>query len=244
LRCKSQAMGPESYNCGLREKARKFNSKDAVMSSSGSGQRGPSYPLWVVIPALIAVLFLIVWVRVYWGSYQNYREGMVHLENQASIRAITYFDRSIHWYTPLNPWVRKSAERLWEIGEQAEQIEDTRLALIAYRTIRQGFYAARSVYQPGKDWIRRAEDRIDLLLREEAGRPVQPLESQLAKDPDVFWSLMVLLGLFGWVGSVFAFIMAQWGPWRERENLLSRRSLWVAGFLGFLALWFAGMWLA
>lgn len=214
------------------------------MSMTSIDPRSRKYSLWIVIPALAAMLFLIVWGRVYYGSYQSYREGMVHLENQSLIRAITYFDRSIHWYTPLNPWVEKSAERLWDIGEQAEKEGDTRLALIAYRTIRQGFYAARSVYQPGKDWIQRSEKRIAQLVHQESSELSSPLPSQEIQDPDVLWSIVVVLGLFGWIGSMFGVIMAQWGPWREKESWLGYRSPWIGAFFVFLLLWLIGMWLA
>jgi hypothetical protein len=210
-------------------------SKIAIESRSGG------YPLWIIVPALAVVLLLIVWGRVYYGSCQSYREGMAHLENQELVRAVTYFDRSIHWYTPFNPWVRKSSQRLWEIGENAERDGDTRLALIAYRTIRQGFYAARSVYQPGKDWIRRSEQRIAQLVRQETGALPPSLPSQEMQDPDVFWSIVVVLGLFGWVGSVSGFIMAQWGPWSERKSSKMATLLCTVGFLVFFAVWMLGM---
>ena len=212
------------------------------MPMSTASSRSGRIPLWVTIPLLVAGLILIVWGRVYYGSYQSYQEGVVHLENRERVRAITYFDRSIHWYTPWNPWVEKSAQRLWEMGQAAEKEGDARLALIAYRTIRRGFHAARSVYQPGKDWIRRSEARIDRLVRAESGDLSIP--RQETRDPDVFWSIMVLVGLFGWIGSVFGFIMAQWGPWRQRGDWLRVRARWVGAFLLFIGLWFAGMVLA
>jgi hypothetical protein len=227
------------YKQNPEQNARKSSEKDIPMSMSTVKSRPGRIPLWITILLLVAGLLLIVWGRVYSGSYQSYREGMVHLENRERVRAITYFDRSIHWYTPFNPWVQKSAERLWEIGQAAEKEGDTRLALIAYRTIRRGFFAARSVYQPGKNWIRRSEVQIERLVRAESGAPALP--PQQSRDPDVFWSMMVLIGLFGWIGSMLGFIMAQWGPWRQREGRLGLRSLMICAFFAFLVLWFAGM---
>ena len=203
----------------------------------GSG----SIPLWLIGTMIVVALLVAVWVRVYWGGCASYRTGMMHLEKDASIRAVTYFDRAIHWYAPFNPWVEKSARRLWEIGQEAEKEGDTKLALIAYRTIRRGFYAARSVYQPGKEWIRRSEAQIDHLVRAESG---ELPSSQETRDPDVFWSIVVLIGLFGWIGSIFGFVMAQWGPWCQRDTWLRFRTLWIGAFFVFLFLWFIGLYSA
>ena len=138
--------------------------------------------------------------------------------------------------------MEKFAQRLWEIGQAAEKEGDKKLALIAYRTVRRGFYAARSVYQPGKDWIRKSEAQIDRLVRAESGDLSLP--AQKTRDPDVFWSIMVLIGLFGWIGSIFGFIMAQWGPWRQRSDWLRFRFLWIVAFFVFLVLWFVVMYSA
>jgi len=59
---------------------------------------------------------------------QDYKTAETLLKENQTIRAITYFDRSLHWYAPLNPYVEWSAKRLWEIGERAEQEKDPRLA--------------------------------------------------------------------------------------------------------------------
>jgi len=70
---------------------------------------------------------------------QDYDTGETLLKGNEIIRAITYFDRSLHWYAPVNPYLERAATRLWEIGEQAEKAGDKRLALIAYESIRTGF---------------------------------------------------------------------------------------------------------
>ena len=206
-------------------------------------------PLWFLVPLLAAVLLAVVWGRVLWGGYRAYEQGMRHIENDETVAAVTYFDRSLHWYAPFNPWVNASAERLWEIGEEAESTGDTRLALIAYRTIRRGFYAARSVYQPGRDWIRRSEERIARLTREPDGSSMSvegkggshPLPLQETRDPNVFWSIVVVVGLLGWIGFAVGFITAQWGPWRQGTSWFHRRWFLGGGFFLCLLLWFLGM---
>lgn len=85
-----------------------------------------------MILGLIAIFLIMVWARAFYGSMKAYHQGEIYLKGKQYIKAITFFDRSIHWYTPFNPYVRKSAERLWEIGNYAEGQGDIKLALIAY----------------------------------------------------------------------------------------------------------------
>ncbi|MBW1999038.1 MAG: hypothetical protein JRJ29_13885 [Deltaproteobacteria bacterium] len=171
----------------------------------------------LLVTGLVLVMFLMLWARAFYGSVKAYHKGEDFLKQENYIRAITYFDRSIHWYTPLNPYVRKSAERLWEIGEKAQEIGDNKLALIAYRTVRSGFYATSHFIIPYKEWIERAEARIATLVEEEQkDRGVSEdiasirdsiLESQKARSPDVFWTIVLEVGLMGWIGSIIGFIM-------------------------------------
>ena len=69
--------------------------------------------------ALLVIFLLMVWARVFYGSMQACREGEIHFQKAQYIKAITFFDRSMHWYTLFNPYVRKSAERPWEISQDA-----------------------------------------------------------------------------------------------------------------------------
>ncbi|MCU0597162.1 MAG: hypothetical protein MUC98_17105 [Desulfobacterota bacterium] len=171
--------------------------------------------------ASVAVLvFLVLWGRVFYGSMQDYKTAETFLKENQTIRAITYFDRSLHWYAPLNPYVERSAKRLWEIGERAEQEKDPRMALIAYESIRNGFYGASHVFRPGKDWIQRAESKIQ------------------DPQPDVGWSVVVVIGFLGWVGSLLGLILVLF---RQGEVRGSKGIFWFGfSFLCFI-LWLVGM---
>ena len=106
------------------------------------------------------LIMLVLWARVFYGSMKDYETGETLLKENQIIRAITYFDRSLHWYAPINPYLEKAATRLWEIGERAEKDKDIRLALIAYESIRNSFYGTRHVFTPGEDWVQRAESKV------------------------------------------------------------------------------------
>jgi hypothetical protein len=190
--------------------------------------------------ASVAVLLLFVlWGRVFYGSMQDYKTAEAFLKENQTIRAITYFDRSLHWYAPLNPYVERSAKRLWEIGERAEQEKDPRMALIAYESIRNGFYGASHVFRPGKDWIQRAESKIQALstLREN-GKPAPVMKDP---QPDLLWSVVVVLGLLGWIGSLLGY--ARWVLGKEKRSggRMPRAALWIGLAVLFFALWILGM---
>ena len=116
---------------------------------------------------IVLLLLIMVWIRAFYGAREAYHQGEKCLQSQKFIGAITYFDRSIQWYTPLNAYVYQTAARLWEIGNLAEKIGDIKLALIAFRAIRRGFYSVNHVIQPGKDWIARCELKISALFKKE-----------------------------------------------------------------------------
>ena len=197
--------------------------------------------LRVIVKAASAavLLLLILWVRVFYGSMQDYKTGETLLKENQTIRAITYFDRSLHWYAPLNPYVERSAKRLWEIGERAEQEKDTRLALIAYESIRNGFYGASHLFTPGKDWIGRAENKIHDLYSPEGRTEIHA--SKKNPHPDALWSAIVVISFIGWVGSLAGFARWVLGKDKGPGRLQHWAVLWISLGVFFFGLWILGM---
>jgi hypothetical protein len=189
-----------------------------------------------LVLVVILVFFVIIWVRAFYGARENYHKGEAFLKGGHTIRAVTFFDRSIHWYTPLNPYVEKSAEQLWEIGEGAQREGDKRLALIAFETIRSGFYGASHLVTPGKEWIQ----KVDAKLHELGAAPKNIMDPH----PDVFWSVVVVTSFLAWVGSVFAFIVFVLGRKKTARTLVNRPVLWVGLASIFFFLWIVGMYKA
>jgi hypothetical protein len=200
----------------------------------------------IILPVITVIVFIIlsIWTKSFFESRKNYRIAEEHLQAGDNTKAITFFDRSLHWYTPLNPYIQKSAESLWEIGLQAKQEGDIRLALVAVRTIRQGFYAARSFYTPGGGWIARCDTKIATLIDREL-ESFEPPEVQTRRpsvdaEPDIFWTVILEIGLLGWVGSVIGFFVCT----KRGENYqLSLRPaiLWSTTIILFYGLWILGM---
>jgi len=204
-----------------------------------------------IVFGLIAIVFIMVWVRSFYGSMKAYHEGETYLKEHQYIKAITFFDRSIHWYTPFNPYIRKSAERLWEIGNHAEGQGDIKLALIAFRTIRRGFHAASSFYSPGKRWIEKCELKINELVmieeEKEGGREDFKSSKEITPggqnrvSPSIFWTIILEIGFLGWVGSVIGFIIFILGRKGESKYLTFSSLTWIGLIFVFFALWIVGM---
>jgi hypothetical protein len=196
---------------------------------------------------LCLVLLTVVWIRAFYGSMHAYEEGEGYLRKQQFVKAITFFDRSIHWYTPFNPYVHKSAQRLWEICIWAEKKGDLQLALIAARTIRRGFLGVRSFYTPGRNWIDRSDTKIASLMSRASGpqqrnnAPVVSSPQQTGPEPDVFWTLTLEIGLVGWIGSVIGFLMCSLTGGQTPKLKSGPAVFWGILVLIFYTMWILGM---
>jgi hypothetical protein len=204
-----------------------------------------------VVVFLIIIVFVMVWARAFYGARQAYHLGESHLKGGRYLKATTYFDRSIRWYTPLNPYVYRSADRLWQIAIQAEDGGDAQLALIAVRTIKRGFYAASSFYTPGKTWISKCDAKISRLLgwdrkanegpRGVSGWAEGSSSTRDMRRPSVLWSFILEIGFLGWIGSAIGFIMSAFRSERKARFWISPAAVWGGLTLTFFALWLVGM---
>ena len=200
---------------------------------------------------MIGVFLLMVWARAFYGSVQSYNEGEARMKKGEYITAVTFFDRSLHWYTPFNPYITKSAENLWRISELAEEAGDTRLAIIAARTLKRGFISARSFYVPGKEWIKRCDGRIDDLMETfilEGGNAEKKVigknsvpDSAETNAPDVLWSLLLIVGFLGWIGTAIGLIISPFRADSEKGIFNFSTLKWIVLWAAFFALWIFGM---
>ena len=205
----------------------------------------------------MVLIFLViglamVWTRAFYGSKQTYHQAVACLEAGQLVNAVAFFDRSIRWYTPLNPYVRLSAQRLWEIGRQAEQQGNVHLALIAIRTLRRAFYGANHLWGPGQEWIDRCSAKIDELMDSKQPETETPkdayaidafngLSKQPARPPNTLWSIAVVVGFLGWIGSVIGLVLCACKGDRRLHLSKSPALLWTGITLSFFALWIVGM---
>lgn len=204
--------------------------------------------------AIVLILLILVMIaaKVHLSGVKEYKEAKVLLAAGDNWSAIHSLDRVLNWYTPFSGYVQNAANDLWSIGQAAEKSGNLEQALVAYRTLRSGFYGARSFYTPGQDWIARCDERIVVLaarqpdyverhpeLDEQALQ--ERVRQSLTKDqaPDVFWSLIVEIGFLGWVGCLIGliwFVLGSAEGWRRRPA-----AVWGLFVIVFYTLWIVGM---
>jgi len=201
---------------------------------------------------ILLVMCLTLGTKVYLSSWQEYRKAQDALARRDYHQAIVHLKRTILWYLPGNRYVEGATAKLWQLGLLAERQGNRELALEAYRSLRSGLYAVRSLYIPYREWIKRCDSKIASLMaakgptvEADKGKTFTQLRNQylnlLRNDqaPDVVWSLVMEVGLLGWLSSTIFFILRSFGPEGE---LYGRRALFWGGLLLiFYILWVVGM---
>jgi tetratricopeptide (TPR) repeat protein len=131
--------------------------------------------------------------------------------------AIVHFRRAARWYAPASPYHVTALDRLAKIGAKAEAEGQLERALRAYRSVRGSILATRSFYVPERARLHAANERIAALMAEQPppGMDAGKSKAQIAREhlalltpipgPSVLWTVVLLLGFFGWVSAAFAF---------------------------------------
>ena len=119
------------------------------------------------------------------------------------------------------------------------------MARIAFETIRNASYGTSSCFHPEKRMDQKERNPKSMSCRvPRATRGTGVSESWSPKrspHPHALWSVAVVLGFLGWVGSALGFIFS--ASSKDRSNLrpFRRKLIWLSLVLAFAALWFAGM---
>lgn len=183
--------------------------------------------------AILGVLLAVLAVRVVTGSRAELARGQ-SFEIAGNVDgAMLAYRRAVRLYAPGNPYGPRALERLFGIARRAEAEGDTARALAAYRSIRGGILAARSVYVPHAAPLARAEARIAALSSpSERGRRATLEALSDPQGPALGWTLLLLLGWLSWTGAAFAF--AQRAIDQEDRLVLGAARVWgtlfVVGF--------------
>src|SRR2546422_3856655 len=207
------------------------------------------------IVVLLVTFIVILYAKVAYNSGQDFALGEDAYTHGEYKRAMTHYERTIKWYTPLSTVVQRAVERLWQLGTEAEARGELSLALEAYQTLRSSLYAVQSFYIPYQSWIPKSEERIaPLLAKTKTGAEVgaEQGEDKLAQDttrfamqlqrhvgPHLGWSILLEIGFLGWVGATVGLI---WYVVDENGNFARRQGLLCGSLIAvFFALWLIGM---
>jgi hypothetical protein len=166
---------------------------------------------------LLACLLALITARVVVSARDELAQAQSLLLSHDRDGAIVHLRRAARWYAPFSPYHVRALTHLSELGRAAEQAGETALALSAYRALRGAILATRSLYVPERQRLEAANERIATLMAKEpvpgmdAGKSPEQLRAEhLAllspiPGPNVWWSVVVLLGFACWVSSAFAF---------------------------------------
>lgn len=121
----------------------------------------------IIITILIGLCLALclLWADVWQRQQTQYHEGLAGEQRADFMQALTGYESAIRMYLPFSATVERSAQRIWALGETAEQRRNLEQALAAYRSLRSAFYATRWLMQPGQDWISRCDAKVAALVR-------------------------------------------------------------------------------
>jgi hypothetical protein len=161
------------------------------------------------------IFLLLVWVKVLYMQRSHFLKAEEYYKTADWKLAIREYDDVMHAYSPWSPYIGKSAERLWDMGKMFEQDDKPEWAVDAFSAIRSSFYASRSLYTPGKEWIEKCDNEIaDLdvkILVKEGSVKAENAASEKAKllyvmkvdrAPAPGWAVLVEASFFGWIAAV------------------------------------------
>jgi len=209
----------------------------------------------LTVAAIVLVMVATIWFHATWKSRQELHLGLDAQRQGKLDESALYFQRAILWYAPGNGYAIRAAESLWQLSMEAESAGQAEKALNGYRAIRSAFYACRSVYVPGKEWINRCDQKIARLMAQQE-TPIlsekDKTEEQRRMDrlallrapirPREPWATAAAVGFAGWVIASVGFILQGLlpsGGFRRR-----RAAAWGGLFFLCYAVWLVGMWMA
>lgn len=157
----------------------------------------------------LAICAVVVLIRVSGSAMAESRRGAAFEADGNVHEACVHYGRSIHMYLPLSPVPKRSGARLLALADASEP----RIARFCLEELRSGLLSIRSAWQPHKDLVEEAEDRlVPLMLEDPRGAwpdPALPASEREAvaraalaarEDPAVRWVLIMGLGWFAWLG--------------------------------------------
>ncbi|MEJ2683898.1 MAG: hypothetical protein P8Z71_05830 [Candidatus Sulfobium sp.] len=196
-----------------------------------------------LIKGLIAfiIFIVLVWGKVLYMQRSHFVKAEQYFNASEWKLAIREYDSVMHAYSPWSPYIGKSAERLWTIGKMFEKENKPMWAVDAFSAIRSSFYASRSLYTPGKEWIKKCDDEIadmdvKMLIRDGSLKPENAASEKtkllyvmkVDRAPAPGWAVVVEASFFGWVASVVFVIFRGFD---EKGMMRARPALY--GFLFF-----------
>lgn len=168
---------------------------------------------------LVAVILLCITVAILLTRqvlYQNKHSNEATVSK--GIDSVKAYERVILNHFPLSPYTKKAVNKLLE---QCEVFKENDGKLYCYETLRSSLIQIRSFYQPYSEVIEKIKPKIaELRAKEKIAWEYNTLTmkdyDQIYSEqmvilnydnaPSLFWSIVTVSSLLGWIGSIIIVI--------------------------------------
>lgn len=116
------------------------------------------------VAIVISVILIAVYIRVFIYQIGEFRKAEKAYNEKNYKDAITYYDTTLHMYTPFSPYIKKSIDRMLDIANQFEKENNYEWALNTYENLRSAIYSTKSFYLPNKETVSLCDKKISELL--------------------------------------------------------------------------------
>ncbi len=118
----------------------------------------------IKVLVVIFVLLLVVFIRVFVYQLGEFKKAEKAFAENNLKDAITYYDTTLHMYTPFSPYIKTAIERMLYIADKFERENNYKWALNTYETLRSAIYATKSFYLPYGEVVALCDKKISELL--------------------------------------------------------------------------------
>jgi len=113
---------------------------------------------------VVVIILFAVFVRVFIYQVGEFKKAEKAFAENNFKDAITYYDTTLHMYTPFSPYIKISIDRMLLIAEKFEKDNNYQWALNTYENLRSALYATKSFYLPYEEVVTLCDKKISELL--------------------------------------------------------------------------------
>lgn len=200
--------------------------------------------------SVVAIIFLVFLIALI--MRQIFYQSKHHQEAKFSIgiERVKAYERVILNHFPLSPYSKKAVDGLLK---ECNAFKENDEKLYCYETLRSSLIQIRSFYQPYIEAIEKIKPKIaDLRAKEKIAWKYNKItmndyekiySEQMAilnhdNSPSLFWSLVTVLSLLGWMGSIVFIILRGFIKPMNKKSL----TVGILAYLIFFSLWVFGLW--
>ncbi|MCP4606277.1 MAG: hypothetical protein GY847_38165 [Proteobacteria bacterium] len=190
----------------------------------------------------LAVFVLIATARLFFDGRRHLSEALRLKDSGARPTVIAELEDAVKAYVPGSPYPASAIRELEILAKGAEMRGDSMRATAIWEVSRRAILATRHFRQPFIDKLKKAEQEITRLRNVRGkGKPTESNPVERPEDPDPIASLLLFIGLMGWIGGAITICLKPRG--KESQSVRFRVYTWTVCLSG-LALWIAMAWIA